>query len=275
MAVTKAWRHDIAHGPAVFAHRGASSERAEHTLGAYERALEVGADGLECDVRLTADGHLVCVHDRRIDRTSSGTGVVSSQTLAQLQRHDFSSWHGDGEVPDWDVERKSVLTLGRLLELVLSYERPIRLLVETKHPTRYGAYLERRVVQALERYGLARPPRDGTSPVVLMSFSEIAVRRMHEFAPGVPSVLLMERVPIRFRSGFLPFNAKIAGPSIDIVRKYPTYVRRVHNTGNLLYCWVVDRLEDVDHCVQHNVDAIITNRPEQVLHHLRSTGVRP
>ena len=60
-----AWRHDFGHGPAVFAHRGASAHRAEHTLAAYERALEVGADGLECDVRLTADGHLVLVHDRR------------------------------------------------------------------------------------------------------------------------------------------------------------------------------------------------------------------
>ena len=269
-----AWRHDFGHGPAVFAHRGASAQRAEHTLGAYERALEVGADGLECDVRLTADGHLVLVHDRRIDRTSSGSGVVSSQTLSQLQRHDFSSWHG-GEEPDMDPERDTVLTLARLLELVLSYDRPIRLLIETKHPTRYGGYLEKRVVQQLERYGLARPPRDGTSPIVLMSFSEIAVRRMRQFAPGIPAVLLMERVPIRFRSGFLPYRASIAGPSIDIVRRHPGYVKRVHNAGNQLYCWVVDDLDDVDLCAEIEVDAIITNRPQQALDNLRSTGVRP
>ncbi len=270
----QAWRHDFGHGPAVFAHRGASAERAEHTLGAYERALEVGADGLECDVRLTADGHLVCVHDRRIDRTSSGTGVVSTKTLHQLQRHDFSSWH-DGEAPDWDPARGTVLTLGRLLELVLSYQRPIRLLVETKHPTRYGGYLERRVVQELERFGLARPPRDGTSPIVLMSFAEIAVRRMRQFAPGVPAVLLMERVPIRFRGGFLPYGAAIAGPSIDIVRQHPGYVRRAHTAGNQLYCWVVDDLADVDLCARIEIDGVITNRPEQVLAHLRRTGVRP
>src|SRR5262245_40567838 len=72
------------HRPFVYAHRGSSELVAEHTLGAYLRAIDEGADGLECDVRLTRDGHLVCVHDRRIDRTSTGRGVVSDFDLADL-----------------------------------------------------------------------------------------------------------------------------------------------------------------------------------------------
>jgi glycerophosphoryl diester phosphodiesterase len=79
--------------PFVVAHRGASAERPEHTRAAYELALSEGADGVECDVRLTRDGHLVCVHDRRVDRTSNGTGLVSEMTLAQLRDLDFGSWH--------------------------------------------------------------------------------------------------------------------------------------------------------------------------------------
>src|SRR3546814_15793085 len=74
----------LAGHPFVVAHRGASAARPEHTLAAYELALEEGADGLECDVRLTRDGHLVCVHDRKVDRTSSGTGIVSEMTLDSL-----------------------------------------------------------------------------------------------------------------------------------------------------------------------------------------------
>ena len=54
----------------IVAHRGASTDRAEHTRAAYELAIEQGADGLECDVRLTRDGHLVCIHDRTVNRTS-------------------------------------------------------------------------------------------------------------------------------------------------------------------------------------------------------------
>lgn len=85
--------------PLVFAHRGASAVHAEHTLAAYEAALDQGADGLECDVRLTSDGHLVCLHDRRIDRTSTGWGVVSTKTLADLQKHDFAAWVETGPQP--------------------------------------------------------------------------------------------------------------------------------------------------------------------------------
>ena len=68
--------------PFVVAHRGASADLPEHTLAAFELALAQGADAIECDVRLTRDGHLVCMHDRRIDRTSSGSGRVSEMTLA-------------------------------------------------------------------------------------------------------------------------------------------------------------------------------------------------
>ena len=115
--------------PDVVAHRGASAVEAEHTLAAYRRALEDGADGVECDVRLTRDGVLVCVHDRRVDRTSSGRGVVSTLELADLSELDFGSWRRrmEAEEPDplltanWeapDLDRTSVLTLERLLEMV-------------------------------------------------------------------------------------------------------------------------------------------------------------
>src|SRR3954466_1576731 len=85
--------------PFVVAHRGASAERPEHTLAAYDLALKEGADGVECDVRLTRDGHLVCVHDRRVDRTSNGTGLVSEMTLAQLREFDYGAWH-----PSWRAD---------------------------------------------------------------------------------------------------------------------------------------------------------------------------
>ncbi|WP_282956632.1 glycerophosphodiester phosphodiesterase family protein, partial [Streptomyces albus] len=90
------------------AHRGASQEAPEHTLAAYRRAIEEGADALECDVRLTADGHLVCVHDRRVNRTSNGRGAVSALELADLAALDFGSWmdrHADPyESPDTTLD---------------------------------------------------------------------------------------------------------------------------------------------------------------------------
>ena len=86
--------------PLVAAHRGASGLVAEHTELAYQAAIEAGADALECDVRLTRDGHLVCVHDRTVNRTSDGVGPVSEMDLARLDALDFSSWY------DTDVVRR-------------------------------------------------------------------------------------------------------------------------------------------------------------------------
>src|SRR5262245_62420824 len=107
--------------PLVVAHRGASFENAEHTLGAYVKALDAGAEGLECDVRLTADGHLVCVHDRDLRRTASSRGVVSTMELADLNELDFASWKNpwadlDDEAPARDERLDRVLTLRTLLE---------------------------------------------------------------------------------------------------------------------------------------------------------------
>jgi glycerophosphoryl diester phosphodiesterase len=80
----------------VVAHRGVSAEAPEHTLAAYQQALALGADAVECDVRMTRDGVLVCVHDRRINRTSTGRGVVSALDLAELERHRVVHRRGRG-----------------------------------------------------------------------------------------------------------------------------------------------------------------------------------
>src|SRR3954464_3270666 len=116
-------------GPQVVAHRGSSEDVPEHPLAAYRRAIAEGADALECDVRLTKDGHLVCVHDRRIDRTSNGRGILSTLELAELNELDWGSWRDtwedfeDPEMPDRD--KSQILTLRRLLEAVAASERQV------------------------------------------------------------------------------------------------------------------------------------------------------
>ena len=130
----------------VFAHRGASADLPEHTLDAYLRAIDEGVDGVECDVRLTRDGHLVCIHDRRLDRTSNGRGLVSRATLAQLEGLDFTSWRTRHLALHAPPRVTGVLTLDRLLAAVVDADRPLRVLIETKHPTRYGGAVEQAVV---------------------------------------------------------------------------------------------------------------------------------
>ena len=273
----------------MVAHRGASEDVAEHTLAAYVAAIEAGADGLECDVRLTRDGHLVCVHDRTVNRTSDGRGVVSEFDLAQLDRLDFTSWRGElpdsadhlvehttylaGVAPD-RVAGGGVLTLAHLLDLVADAPRPLRLLVETKHPTRYGGLVEKQLVELLARYGWAGPsgppeslrePADMDNPVVVMSFAPTALRRVKLLAPQIPTVLLMERMVPRMPRGLLPAGVPIAGPDIGLLRADPDFVKRAHDRGYRVFVWTVDRPEDVETVVALGVDTVITNRPASVL----------
>ena len=260
----------------VVAHRGSSSDHAEHTLEAYEKAITEGADALECDVRLTRDGVLVCVHDRRVDRTSDGRGVVSTLELAELAELDFASWKDRQSDPlleaSWeepDRDRGNVLTLERLVQLaresVSTSGRPVELHVETKHPTRYGGLVERALVDLLNRYGLGSA---AAPPVTVMSFAPTSLRRVHVMAPGLPTVLLMDRVPLRYRDGTLPRHVSVAGPALEIVKAHPGYVGRVHAAGNRVHVWTVDEVVDIDLVRSLGVDAIISNRPHRVLRQL-------
>jgi glycerophosphoryl diester phosphodiesterase len=272
----------VPYRPQVVAHRGASEDEAEHTLAAYRRAIDVGADALECDVRLTRDGVLVCVHDRRVDRTSSGRGVVSTLELADLAELDFGSWHR-GEEPDllmtagWeapDTDRRQVLTLEKLLETVLDSGRPVQLAIETKHPTRYAGLVELTLVELLTKFGLTAPDGHGGHRVRVMSFAPSSLRRVRALAPAVPTVYLMDRVPLRWRDGALPPGTLAAGPSLRVLRSFPSYVDRVHDRGGQVHVWTVNEPDDVDYVLDLGVDVVITNRPAAVRERVDATAGR-
>ncbi|KAA5836139.1 glycerophosphodiester phosphodiesterase family protein [Saccharopolyspora hirsuta] len=266
--------------PDVVAHRGASAHRAEHTRGAYELALEQGADALECDIRVSRDGHLVCVHDRRIDRTSSARGVVSELTLAGMSDVDFGGWQRElpgsaDDLVDWTrpEPERGVLTLDELLGLLHDHPRPVRLFVETKHPVRYGGLVEHKLVALLARHGLAAPTDPEHSPVLMMSFSQSAVRRFRAAAPRVPTVLLFDRFRSSWRNGVLPPWADIAGPGIDLLREDPGFVARAAALGRDTYCWTVDDPADVDLCDRSGVRYLATNSPAATRSHLADSDI--
>jgi glycerophosphoryl diester phosphodiesterase len=262
--------------PEVVAHRGASRERPEHTLGAYREALRQGAGALECDVRLTRDGHLVCLHDRRVDRTSTGRGVVSASGLKELSTLDYGAWHDEmGESADDLVvgrtglpsslpAERGLLTFPALLELVVA-SPGVRLFVETKHPVRYSGQVEEALAALLRRFGLTDPAREEDSLVVTMSFSAAAMRRMRRLAPKLPNVLLTHEIPQRRRDGSLPRWASITGPDIAALRADPGYVERAAARGHPTYCWTVDDPSDVALCERLGVRYLATNSPATAL----------
>ena len=257
--------------PQVVAHRGASFENAEHTLGAYVKALDAGAEGLECDVRLTADGHLVCVHDRDLRRTAARKGLVSNSNLEDLEALDFASWKNpwaelDDEAPDRDTRLDSVLTLRKLLEMVADYDRRVEVAIETKHPTRYGGLVEKRVAELLHTFGWDAPGQGEPSRARVMSFSYTALQRMERLAPSVRLVQLVDKAQ------YWPMLRRVMGrdwlrrprhrAAQASTRSWPSGSPR---SGRDLHVWTVNTEPDLRRCQELGVQAVITDRPAYVL----------
>lgn len=227
----------------VVAHRGASHDFPEQTRAAYTEALRQGADALECDVRLTKDGELVLIHDKTVDRTSNGTGRVGDMTLAELQALDYGG-HG-------------ILTLDEFIQLAQDAEQPVTLFIETKHPAQQGLKIEREVVAALERHGLANPGPDQTVKAAVISFYPDALLRVRMSAPNVPTVLLGPSA--RYLAGIV--GATAIGPSIETLRTNPELVGAAAARGLATYCWTVNNEADVQFARDLGVDWVATDHP--------------
>jgi glycerophosphoryl diester phosphodiesterase len=256
--------------PQVVAHRGASHENAEHTLRAYVAALDAGADGLECDVRMTADGHLVCVHDRDLRRTASKTGLISTSNLEDLQQLDFASWKNpwaelDDEAPDRDRSLDGVLTLRKLLETVADYDRRVEVAIETKHPTRYGGLVEKRVAELLHGFRWDESSSGEPTPVRVMSFSFTALQRMQRLAPSVPVVQLIDKPQYWSMLRRVIGPDWLVGPGIELVRNHPKVATRIGRSGHGVYVWTVNSEADLRLCQEIGVKAVITDRPAHLL----------
>jgi glycerophosphoryl diester phosphodiesterase len=261
----------------IIAHRGSREGSFEHTVAAYRKAVLDGADALECDVRLTADGELVCLHDRRVDFVSTSRGVVSTMNLADLAQVQFGArrpWRlldryrdvPAAEPSSDDPAQHAVMTLRQLLELATTADRSVGLAIETKHPTRYGGAVEEKLVALLREFGLLSSPQ-----VRVMSFAASSLRRMRRLAPELELVLLMGRIPVHLRDGSLPEGVRAAGVDVRIIRRHPEYVTKARLQGNAVYVWTVNSFADADACLAAGVDALITDRPLSMRAHVFGT----
>jgi glycerophosphoryl diester phosphodiesterase len=216
----------------IYAHRGSSGNNPEMTRMAYEVAIKEGADGLECDVRLSRDRKVVCIHDATTKRIAGRRLRVSRSTLEELQ-----SVH-------------ELVTLEELLDLAISAKKD--LLIETKHPNIYGGQIERRVLELLE--SKAVQIKKAGIEVVVMSFSKFAERRVKsDWAAGKVSKYYLPAVFSKSKISALDFN---------LIAKYPALVSKMSAKGSRVLVWTVNEDSDFELCKKLGVDGVITNFPE-------------
>ena len=153
----------------MVAHRGASAGAPEHTIPAYEAALQAGADALELDVHLSADDQLVVIHDERLERTTDGRGLVREHTLQQLKRLDAGRWFGRA------FRGQRIQTLTEVLE---RFRDRAAFGVELKGGSDVYPGIEERLLTLVQIYGV-------TERTLVASFDHHALRKCHDLDPEI------------------------------------------------------------------------------------------
>jgi glycerophosphoryl diester phosphodiesterase len=235
--------------PLVVAHRGASVAQPENTLAAFEAAVATGAEILELDVRLSADGVPVVVHDPDVARSTNGHGLVHEMTLRELKELDAAP--GSAEIP----------TLGEVLDLATGR---VGIDLEIKNiPGEPGFDSPREAtveatVRELERVAFS-------GDVLISSFNWLSIERSRELAPAVSTGFLTIGV---VEGDAALVYAQGAGhdwilPQVDaVVRAGPGLLDEAHGAGIRVGTWVVDDEESLRRLFQWRIDAVATNDPE-------------
>ncbi len=243
--------------PLNVGHRGASAAAPQNTLAAFRQALEFGADGVELDVHLSADGHVVVIHDFTVDKTTDGTGLVAQKTLAQLKALDASVKFS----PQFAGERIPTLS-----EVFDALEGKLLVNVELKAPAcNAGTALVGPVLDVVRRHNMERR-------VLFSSFNARVLGAMKALAPHIPAgVLYAPDSPVYARHAWLdPFEPHEARhPHYSMVTR--PIVRWCHARGLLVNVWTVDDPGEIRRLVEAEVDAIITNKPDVLKDVMRET----
>lgn len=217
------------------AHRGASAERPENTLPAFELAIAQRADVVECDVRRTADGALLILHDATVDRTTDGTGELRAMTAAQAQALDA----GDGErIPE--LAEVLALAAGRA-----------RVNVDLKE-----ADIVDDALAAVRAAG-------AEGAVTFISFLPEVWQRLDELAPDTPVVHLVDSAAsLASLAMGEAGSARVAtgvGVPFEIVNE--GMVDRMHRHGYGVFAWTVDDEDEMRRLIACDVNGIVSNRP--------------
>jgi glycerophosphoryl diester phosphodiesterase len=234
--------------PLNIAHRGASAYAPENTLAAFRLALEMGADGFELDVRLSADDHLVGVHDDTVDRTTDGSGPIRQKTLAELKALDagarFAVRFAGERIP----------TLQEVFDLVAGSRAFVN--VEIKTDSIKGDGLEEKLVALSRRYGLGER-------LLISSFNPFALWRMRRMAPDLPLALLYaedQRIYLRNRWFAFLSRPDALNPSFRMATQ--EHVRWAKSKGYGLYVWTVGEEPEMRRLIALGVDGVITDKPD-------------
>jgi len=242
--------------PLNFAHRGASHEAPANTLAAFLLAVDLGAEGIELDVHLSKDGHVVVIHDFDVSATTDGQGLVRAKTLAELKELDAGSWFD----PVFAGQR-----IPTLQEVIDAVGQRLLLNIELKASGWGDGGLAAKVVQIVEQNGLV-------DRVILSSFNPLIVwrakRRNSRIATGL---LYAQDMSLVLRKAWLRRLVRPTALHPHYAMVDAHYVWWANKQGYRVNVWTADDPGDMWRLMREGVDIIITNRPD-LLREVMQTG---
>jgi glycerophosphoryl diester phosphodiesterase len=240
----------------AIAHRGGSTLRPENTIAAFDHAIALGVDGLECDVHLSRDGDVVVIHDASLNRTTNATGPVSALTASDLAQLDAGFHYGSLEAYPY---RARGIGVPRLRELLDRYTTvPIVIEVKGEDPNvalrtidvvREAGAEDRVVVAGFNQGVLEAARRKAPDIVTSAAFDEVAglIPALEKGALPMPQPFKLFQVPFRFHG---------------IQRLYEPFVVAARAAGLPIQVWVVDDPHDMRELLKWGVTGIISDRPD-------------
>ena len=232
----------------TFGHRGARAYAPMNTLPSFELALQMGAHGIEFDVRRTSDGVLVLLHDDAVDETSNGNGKVEDLTFAELRELDFGSWM------DPRFAGTLIPTLDEVFEAVGS-KLLMNVEIKCEHLSSHG--IEQQVAETIDRHNLS-------DRILISSFNPFVVKRSVKAMPNILRGLLVEEAT--------PFDRQRLLHSLDIQALHPyfpfidsDYMQKARALGVVVNTWTVNEPDDARRLASLGVSAVITDRPDTIL----------
>ena len=202
------------------------------SLLAYKAAIDEGADGFECDVRLTKDNQLILWHDPDLLRLAGNKARVADTTFKEIKR-----------------AHPGALALEELL--ILARDSKKELAIETKHPVPTANAVEKEVMKLLAQEKL-------TEEIYIMSFSWLAIEKIRMINPEQKTVALLHENYSKLMRRFT--SASAIGPSISTFRNF-TKNASLKMDPRQMFVWTVDDAKDVRFCADNGVDVVITNNP--------------
>jgi glycerophosphoryl diester phosphodiesterase len=242
----------------AIAHRGDSAACPENTAAAFDAAVAAGADGIELDLRPTADGHVVVCHDHSLARFRSGRRPLARQPLARLRQADIGGWFN---------ERFSDQRLVTLDELLERWAPRMRLLLELKAAGGLGARRLNRRLCKLVAETIAR--HDARTRVYAMSFRAEVLRELHRLDPTLRLGRITYRAPRDLRA-WLARQPPLAALSFNFPAVTRRFVADCHARGLAVFTWTCNDERAVSRSLAARVDGVLSDRAGWLVKRLRS-----